>query len=411
MGSGPRAIIHILFLALVSLAGCSCGGRRSEVRWPASGGGSLERALAITARAEHRGVPLSPTGAPIVEPPALPDDAPGIRARSYVFEGIWYAEVELGEVPEGVPLPLVFIFHGRGDVPRIPGGPFGRVPTPMRVIVPRGPLALGSGFAWARSSVTQNRHDELARDVFAITDHLIRLIDHVQATRPTAGTPVVTGFSQGAIVAWTLALRFPDQIGLAIPIAGWVLPENRPDVLRASPTRAMHGTEDPIVRIEPTRQWVQALLASGNEVGWLEFPGVEHTVTPEMNAQFEEWLEEALLARAPTLEGGLGEAGTDEAEAVPYEEPATDVDLDGEALPAPLPGEPDPSLPIEEALGDGEPVPEGEGIAAEEGEPSETGEAIDSEGAPEIESEAPEVESETEANPDPAPDEEERAAP
>jgi len=350
MGAIPRsrALLQLRLLSFVALVttGCSCAGRPTEVRWPASpGGSSLARELVITARAENRGIPLSPTGTPIVEAPTLdetlPDDAPGIRARSFVFEGIWYAEVELGEAPEGVEVPLVFIFHGRGDHPRIPGGPFGRAPTPMRVIVPRGPLSLGSGFAWARSSVTQNRHDELTADIIAITDRLIRLIEHVQETRPTAGTPVVTGFSQGAIVSWTLALRFPDRIGLAIPIAGWVLPGTRPNVLRSSPTRAMHGTDDPTVRIGPTREWVQALLASGNEVGWLEFEGVGHTVTPEMNLQFEEWLEAALLERAPTLEGGLGEAGAEDAPMEPFDPPA-DVDLEAEAQPAPLPVEPDP---------------------------------------------------------------------
>ena len=95
----------------------------------------------------------------------MPADAPNIRARSAVFEGLWYAEVELGEVEPGTELPLVIMFHGRGDRPHIPGGPFGRVPTPMRVIVPRGPLTLGTGYAWARHSVQQTaHHDELALD-------------------------------------------------------------------------------------------------------------------------------------------------------------------------------------------------------------------------------------------------------
>lgn len=380
--------------ALLALAGCSCGGRPTEVRWPASPGGvSLRRELAITARDEHRGIPLSHDGAPIDDAAlgeALPDDAPGIRARSFVFEGIWYAEVELGEVDEGVELPLVFIFHGRGDHPRIPGGPFGRAPTPMRVIVPRGPLSLGSGFAWARSSVTQDRHEELAADMRAVTDRLIRLIEHVQETRPTAGSPVVTGFSQGAIVSWTLALRFPERIGLAIPIAGWVLPGNRPDPLRAPPTRAMHGTADPIVRIEPTRAWVEALLSSGSAVDWMEFDGVGHTVTPEMNLQFEEWLEEALLERAPTLEGGLGEAGAEEEAMEPFDPPA-DVDLEAEAVPAPLPGEPDPSAeaatgeePSDDGPSDDEPSDDG---PSDEDEPTEPDE---------VEPEASEVEPEAE---------------
>ncbi|MDQ3035320.1 MAG: alpha/beta hydrolase-fold protein [Myxococcota bacterium] len=345
-----RVVLSVLLLAAT---GCSCAGRSSEVRWPASAEGvGMGRALATTARDEGRGPPLSPRGRAILRE-ELPPDAPGIRARSFVFEGIWVAELELGEAPDGAELPLVAIFHGRGDRPRIPGGPFGRVPTPMRVIIPRGPFEIGGGFAWARSSVTQDRHEELAADLVAITDRLVRLIEHVQRVRPTAGSPVVTGFSQGAMVAWTLAVRYPDRIGLAIPMAGWVLPANRPRSLRAPPTRAMHGTADPIVRIGPTREWVQLLLAGGNDVTWIELEGVEHVVTPEMNILFEEWLEEAMRERAPDLAGGLGQPGADPEPMAPYD-PPVEIDSDADALPAPLPEELETSEdePLEEASED-----------------------------------------------------------
>lgn len=329
-------IRHALAALLLVATGCSCSAARTEVRWPASPQGSnLARELAATARREGRPAPISASGRRI-EGENLPPDAPGIHARSFVFDGLWVAEIVLGEAPDDAELPLVVMFHGRGDRPRLPGGPFGRVPTAIRVLVPRGPLALGSGFAWARNSVTQGRHEQLAADLVGITDRLVRLIDHVQRTRPTAGSPIVTGFSQGAIVAWTLAIRYPDRIGLAIPMAGWVVPGTRPRSLRAPPTRAIHGTADPIVRIEPTREWVRQLQAAGNDVTWVELEGVAHVVTPEMNVQFEEWLEEAVRERAPALAGGLGLPGIDPEPIEPHDPPA-EVDLDAEAVPAPLP--------------------------------------------------------------------------
>lgn len=325
---------------LIAASGCSCASAPREVRWPASlEHTSLLAELVATAREGNRGAALGPDGRRI-EAEDLPPDAPGIRARSFVFDGLWVAEIELGEAPEGAELPLVVMFHGRGDRPRVPGGPFARAPTPMRVIVPRGPLRLGSGYAWARHSVTQrDRHGALAADLNAVTERVMRLIDHVRSTRPTAGSPIVTGFSQGGIVAWTLAVRHPDRIGLAIPLAGWVLPGSRPAALRAPPTRAMHGTADPIVRIEPTRAWVGVLRDAGNDVAWIELEGVDHVVSPEMNARFEGWLEEALRERAPGLQGGLGEPGPDPEPIEPYEEPL-DVDLEEEAVPAPIEVEP-----------------------------------------------------------------------
>ena len=325
-------------VAATLLLAAGCGAPATEVRWPASPEGvSMAGELSATARTQGGATPLAPTGLPL-DGEDLPPDAPGIQARSFVFDGLWVAEVVLGDAPPDAELPLVVMFHGRGDRPRIPGGPFGRVPTPIRVLIPRGPLALGSGYAWARFSVTQNRHDELAADLVAIARRMARLIRHVERTRPTAGTPIVTGFSQGAMVSWTLSVRHPDVAGLVIPMAGWVPPAARPSPLPAQPpVRAMHGTADPIVRIDPTREWVQQQRDAGVDLTWLELEGVAHVVTPEMNAQFEAWLEEACHQRAPGLTGGLGEPGADPEPLEPYE-PPIEV-LEEEAVPAPLPEE------------------------------------------------------------------------
>lgn len=323
----------ILAASLVGCGSCSSN-RRAEVRWPASADVSLASELAATNREA-----LLPEGRRLGDEP-LPPDAPNIEARARVFEGLWYAEVRLGEAPEDAPLPLVVMLHGRADRPRIPGGPFGRVPTPMRVLVPRGPLAIGDGYAWARYSVTQvEHHEELARDLIAIAARIVRLVRHVRHTRPTAGTPILTGFSQGAITAWTAALRHPDEVGLVLPIAGWVPSGARPNPLDgagAPPIRAMHGTADPIVRIEPTRELVGLLERAGYDVLLREFEGVGHTVTPEMNATFEEWLEAAVHERAPELGGGLGVTGPDPEPVIPYET-IDEGTFELEAIPAPLP--------------------------------------------------------------------------
>ena len=321
-------------------AGCGgCGGHEPEVRWPASAPVSLADELAATS---PDATPMLPDGTRVELGTDLPEDAPDIQARAYVFEGLWYAEVRLGRADEDIALPLVVMLHGRGDRPRIPGGPFGRVPTPMRVLIPRGPLALGTGYAWARHSVTEHRDDDLAADLVAMADRLARLIRHVRESRPTAGSTILTGFSQGAITAWTTALRHPEAVGLVLPIAGWVPPGALPAPLSpegAAPVLSMHGTADPIVRVEPTRALVELLTEAGLSVTFLEVEGVEHLVTPSMNAQFEEWLEAALHERAPDLRGGLGEAGPDPEPVEPYEprrrrERVNDAE---EAVPAPLP--------------------------------------------------------------------------
>jgi phospholipase/carboxylesterase len=373
-----------LLLSLALLSACSCHPSHREVRWPASHGTTLEQELAVTARS------AAPPEGPL-PPEPLPADAPGIHAGAFEHAGLWVAEVVLGEVPEDAPLPLVVMLHGRGDRPRIPGGPFGRVPTPMRVLVPRGPLILGEGFAWARHSITQNRHDELAADLIAGADRLASLIAHVRQTRPTAGSPIVTGFSQGAMLAWTLAVRHPQVVGHVIPVAGWVPPAARPVPLISAPAFALHGDDDPIVRIEPTREWVALLRASDNEVTFREYAGVGHEVSPEMNRDFEEHLEALLRARARDLPGGLGAPGPDPEPLRPYD-PPLDQDLTEEAhpetAPAPAPAPDSATDPGTES----DPVP---GTESESETASEPGSATDP---------VPDSDPASETAPDSAPD-------
>lgn len=349
-GARVVALVGLLGSGLGVGTACDGCGRATPVApaWPAGADLTLEEAIASTASALPAA--LEPIARPVVTATGKvdPSDAPlptgpGVRARAFVFEGLWVAEVELGRHPSGVRLPLVMMLHGRGDQPRVPGGPFGRVPTPLRVLVPRGPFRLGEGFSWTRHSVTQGRHHELAEDLLSAAERLARLIAHVRDTRATAGTPIVTGFSQGAMLTWTLALHH-DEVGLAMPIAGWVPPEARPLDPRTPPTWAMHGTADPIVTIEPTRAWVAELREHGNAVVLEEFDGVAHTVTPAMNALFETWLERAAFERAPKLVTGLGSDGPDPEPVVPFAEvappvPDAEATLDDRPLPAHLPAE------------------------------------------------------------------------
>ena len=329
-----RVRLTTLLASSLAIATLGCSARPHAIRWPAASLVSLESALARSATAPR--ARESDAAPPAIRPPELPD-APNVHARASDHEGLWYAEVVLGDVDPDAALPLVVMLHGRGDRPFLPGGPFGGVPTPMRIVIPRGPLPLGEGFAWVPYRVGENRPRELADALAKMSDRLARLIAHVRQERETLGSPVITGFSQGGLLAWATALRHPAAVGLAMPMAAWVPPALMPsrigDPAGYPAMRALHGTEDPTVPIAPTRDVVTALRALGLQVEWIEFEGVGHVMTPEMNALFEAWLEEALAARAPSLAGGPGHAGPEPEPYLPYEE------LD---VPEDMPADPDP---------------------------------------------------------------------
>jgi len=269
---------------------------------------------------------------PAVEAVALPYDAPGVHIEAGALEGLAYAEVVLGVVDEGVPLPLVVALHGLGDAPRFPEGLVLRTGVPMRLVLPRGPLPVGAGAAWSRHRVRDGDDAALAADLEAAADRVVRLVTALAASRPTAGTPIVMGFSQGAMVAWLASLRHPDAVGVALVGAGW-LPSALLDGLACgAPLRAVHGLADDVVPIEPARRALAHLAARGCTTEWVELSGVGHRVDPPLAAVLERWLEEALVERAPTLAGGLGRPGPEHAPYRALAAPRLDLDGAGRSL-------------------------------------------------------------------------------
>lgn len=233
----------------------------------------------------------------------IPADSPAVRAREAEAEGIRYLEVVLGEVAFDADLPLVVIIHGRGDVPRVPGFPFYGVSEPMRIVMPQAPTPLPEGgYSWLPVVVADGRTAELAAAMREQAARIARLIDHVRRERRTRGAPIVTGFSQGGLLGFALAVHHPEVVGTALPNAGWLPPPLVPEALRpgvAYPRiRSMHGTMDERVPIGPTRESVERLRALGLDVELREMEGVPHTMSPEMNTLFAEWLTEALAERA-----------------------------------------------------------------------------------------------------------------
>jgi phospholipase/carboxylesterase len=314
-----------LLLTVLLLASCSECARQAKpaqraqptekIRWPASAATTLETELAVTAAED--GTTVASPGDP------LPEGMPGVKVREQVAHGLYLIEVILGEADFDDPLPMVILLHGRGDGARVPGGPFGGVPTPMRLILPQGPQRLGKGYTWLPVSITEGRTALLAQSLRERAGQLARLVGSLRESRPTLGKPVVAGFSQGGMLALTLALHHGDLFSAAFPLASWLppplVPAGGPREGVALRIRSLHGAADPIIPLPPTRELFAKLGEQGWDVGLQEFEGVAHLMSPDMNAMFEAWLEDALHVLAPELEGGLGEPGVEPTDYAPYE--------------------------------------------------------------------------------------------
>jgi phospholipase/carboxylesterase len=270
--------------------------------WPPSGGDveSVIQATALRTITEYvsdGGVDAGPADAgPPIPLPERP--AEGILARRGLFEDIHYLEVVLGGAGFDDPLPIVFLFHGRGGRAQLPGGPFQQLSHPVRVIVPQAPDRLGEGWEWVPVSVGSGLVDRLSSTLFEVGSRLAHMIRTLWRERPTVGRPIVTGFSQGGLLTYALALHHDDVVGHAFPLATWLPPPLEPtyrrEDLRYPAIRSVHGADDRIIPVGPTRALVERLRARGFDVELHEFEGVGHELNDPMNALFHRWLERAV---------------------------------------------------------------------------------------------------------------------
>lgn len=285
----------------LSLVLVSCGA--AVPSWPRP----LDRAIALESdepRRLRRALSIPRASASALPPP--PETARGDGDDAEVaygeVDGIRYLEMVFGEADPDEPLVTLWIFHGRGDRARVPGGPFWDLPRPVRIFVPQAPAPLGEGYSWLPYRVGEGRTAELAAALEATADRLARIIARFAEERPTAGRPIVTGFSQGGHLTYALALRHPELVGYALPNAGWLPPMSLPSLDepgRFPPIRSLHGTADARVPHGPTAALIEALTTAGLDASLEPFEGVGHEMTGEMDARFRALLERALEHVAP----------------------------------------------------------------------------------------------------------------
>ncbi|KQV47182.1 carboxylesterase [Pelomonas sp. Root1217] len=162
---------------------------------------------------------------------------------------------------------------------------------------PERPVTINGGYrmrAWydILGADLVKREDEpgLRESVCQISE----LIDGERARGVAAERIVVMGFSQGCAMALMTALRYPERLGGAVGLSGY-LPLAATTAAERSPANAglpifmAHGTQDPVVVPARGTTSRDALRALGHEVEWHEYP-MPHSVCMDEIADLNAWL-------------------------------------------------------------------------------------------------------------------------
>jgi phospholipase/carboxylesterase len=183
-------------------------------------------------------------------------------------EGEWIVRVQPAlSIP---PANLIIFLHGwTGDENSM--GIFGRGLPSSWCFFPRGPVKLTEGYAWVNNpSIPSAR----LADFWPVTQVLFGEITRWIRIYALDNLPVyLVGFSQGAAMALSLAIRYPLFQRTAV-LSGF-LPAGEDEFLQNNPLLGKeiliaHGRLDDVVPVDLARKTFQALDAAGAAVDYCE---------------------------------------------------------------------------------------------------------------------------------------------
>lgn len=208
--------------------------------------------------------------------------------RRTKYEGVDFIELFPNDADETA--PLVVAIHGMGDKPDNWIDSWRTFPAKAQIVLPRAFTKYGEGFSWFefRDGMTDA---ESGAEVGAAEEKLWKAIAKLAGSRRM----LVTGFSQGGMLSFAIASRHGDQVAYAFPVSGScpgpLLPK---DKVKAAPLVAFHGTSDNVLAFKWGKGAVDAFKERGNDATLKVYPGVGHTISPEMRSDLWAEIQKAL---------------------------------------------------------------------------------------------------------------------
>jgi len=204
------------------------------------------------------------------------------------------------EQAEPGPSPLLLLLHGvgshEGDLIQLAPN----LDPRFFVASARAPITLAPGsYAWFHVEFTPQGPVINPEEAESSRLALLRFIDELVETYGLNPERVyVMGFSQGAIMGFSLALTRPDKLAGLVAHSGRILPEIRPliappEALRGLPVFVLHGTADAVLPIHHARASRELLSTLPVALTYREYP-IGHQISAESLSDAAAWLSERL---------------------------------------------------------------------------------------------------------------------
>lgn len=192
--------------------------------------------------------------------------------------------------------PLIVLLHGVGSNEQDLFSFADQLPGRFLVVSARGPYTLGQGsYGWYHIDYSTGKSVYNKEEAEKSRNTIIDFIEQLSTKHAFDKSQVyLCGFSQGAIMSYSVGLTRPDMVkGIAL-MSGRLLEEIKPviapkDKLQNLDIFISHGTKDPVLKIDYARAAHTYLTQLGLASTYREYPEV-HTISHAMFDDLLKWL-------------------------------------------------------------------------------------------------------------------------
>jgi len=192
--------------------------------------------------------------------------------------------------------PILFLIHGYGSYE---GDLFSfaqYLPKNYHIIALRGPIVLAEGsYAWYTITFDEDMNKWSNDEEGIQSRNLIisNIEHHLKRLNSSKKNVDLLGFSQGAILSWSLGMSYPKSINRIMALSGFYNPkldqessESKADLKCFS----SHGIIDPVIPVAHTRIGINNLREKGVSVAYKEYDA-PHTISPDNFRDLLQWLQ------------------------------------------------------------------------------------------------------------------------
>ncbi|ARV05395.1 phospholipase [Polaribacter sp. SA4-10] len=195
--------------------------------------------------------------------------------------------------------PLLILLHGYGSNEQDLFSFAEELPDDFLIISAQAPFSMGfNAYAWYSINFDDKngKFSDLEQAKESI-DKIAVFIDDIKKKYNTnPDKTFLLGFSQGAILSYSLSFFYPNKVQNVIALSGYINTELLPETISKDITTSYyssHGSVDQVLPVEWARKSKPFLDNLNLKSSYSEYP-VGHGVAPQNFYSFKTWIEERL---------------------------------------------------------------------------------------------------------------------